>query len=463
MARIPHRRATLDHRMSDPPRRAAGTAGRALAAVALAASLVAADSAVAGTIVGTPGPDRLVAKSSSGDALVGGGGGDTLIGGPGDDQFFGVRSGNTIRAGARNNYIEGGSGDDRISAGDGANTVYGGSGHDRIELGNGNNYVDAGGSSTTVTAGHGNNVIHTGTGGGSYRVGNGNNVIFFGSGPAEIVAGGGANVIYINTGSKPKLVDCGGNPASVLFINPKNSKGGPAHQGAIKKGQIRNCATIVEQATPSDPMAGVTKIARGFSSYRLTGTKDRNDRLLGSHGSGTINGRGGNNIIWADHLKESGGKRAQRASSTITVANGNNTIYGGRGSVKITAGRGHNVIRGAERGTRITTRGGTQVIRLRGSGTNTVTLRGGTAYVESFTTKHRPRIRCLNGARGTVVWGRVKPRTNCRNRASAYSEKGRKLEVKGLVRIPDSETAIAGRPLPGDAGIGVQRPALVGS
>ncbi len=430
--------------------------------LAIAFSMVAIDTATAATIVGTPGRDRLVATSSGGDVLVGGGGADTMIGGPGNDQFFGVRSGNTIRAGAGNNVIEGGTGDDNITAAHGNNTIHGGSGHDRIEVGNGNNYIDAGGSRTTVIAGDGNNVLHTGSGGGSYRVGSGSNVIFFGSGRAQITAGGGVNSIYINTGSRPASVDCGGNPASVLYINPRNQKGGTVHAGMIRRGEIRNCVNIVEQPTPADPARGVTRIVRGFSSYQLNGTADRDDTLLGNHGSGTINGRGGNNVIWSDHLKDSGGKRARQAKSTITVGNGNNTIYGGRGSVTITAGSGVNVIRGGEGTTRITTRGGTQVIRLRGSGSNTVTLRGGTAYIESFT-QRPPRIRCLNGAKGTVVWGRVKANTNCRDRSSAYSAKGRQLQVKGLVRVTDSSTFFEGRPAPGDNGIGVPRPAMVGS
>lgn len=436
--------------------------GRVLVPLALVLSVAVVDSAAAETLVGTPGRDRLVATSAEGDVLVGGGGHDTLIGGPGNDQFYGVRSGNTIRAGAGSNVVEGGSGDDIVTAGDGANTIHTGSGHDRIELGNGNNYIDAGGGPDSVVAGNGNNVLHTGTGGGVYRVGNGNNVIFFGSGPAEITAGTGVNVIYINTGSKPKLVDCGGNPASVLYINPVNTKGGRGHAGGIKKGQYRNCATVLALPTPENPAKGVTRIARGFGSYRLTGTEDRNDTLLGSHGSGTIDGRGGDNVMWSDHLKASGGKRAREAESTITAGNGNNTIYGGRGSASITVGSGINVIRGAEGDTRITTRGGAQVIRLRGTGRNTVTIRGGSAYVEAFTSRRRPVIRCLGGAKGTVVWGRVKARTNCRERSSAYSKKGRELQVKGVVRVEDSFTAFEGRPKPGDNGIGVPRPALVG-
>lgn len=385
-----------------------------------------------------------------------------MIGGPGNDQFYGVRSGNTIRAGVGNNVVEGGTGDDTVTAGDGANTIHTGSGHDRIEVGNGSNYIDVGGGPDNVVAGDGNNVLHTGSGGGVYRVGNGNNTIFFGSGPAEITAGSGVNVIYINTGSKPKLIDCGGNPASILYINPINTKGGPGHAGGLKKGQFRNCANVIAQPTPADPSKGVTKIARGFSSYRLTGTADGNDTLLGNHGSGTIDGRGGNNVLWSDHLKESGGKRAREAKSTITAGNGNNTIYGGRGTATITVGSGINVIRGAEGDTRIRTSGGAQVIRLRGAGRNTVTINGGSAYVESFTTKHPPEIRCVGGAKGTVVWGRVKAKTNCRERASAYSAKGRKLQVKGIVRVPDVVTAFEGRPKPGDNGVGVPRPGLVG-
>lgn len=436
---------------------------RAVAGVAVGTvlALSVATGASAKTIVGTPGPDRLTATSPGGDVLVGGGGADTLIGGPGNDQIYGVRSNNVIRAGAGSNYVEGGTGDDTVTAGDGANTIYTGSGHDNIAVGNGNNYIDVGTSNDKVVAGNGNNVLHTGSGGGSYTLGNGNNTVFYGSGPAEIKLGGGVNIVYINTSSAAHSVDCGGNPQSVLYINPRTSKGGAANFGAIQRGQIRNCPTIIAQQAQHDPKEGVTRIKRGYAKFRLKGTPDRDDKLLGSHGSGTIVGGNGNNILWADHLKAGGDKRARKSTTTITSGNGNNQVFGGRGTNIISVGNGDNVIRAGEGNNTITTGSGHNVIRLQGRGRNTVTLRGGSSYVESFAKGPKPRIRCTKGAKGIVVYGRVKPRTNCKIRASAYSKRGAQYQVKGIVHIEDAPSAFEGRPKPGDNGIGVPRPPLV--
>src|SRR5690349_21199891 len=58
--------------------------------------LCTATSASAKVYVGTPGGDRMKAKSSAGDTLWGGGGADTLIGGNGPDKIYGVRSNNKI-------------------------------------------------------------------------------------------------------------------------------------------------------------------------------------------------------------------------------------------------------------------------------------------------------------------------------------------------------------------------------
>lgn len=429
--------------------------GLATVGVGLAMAFGMAAEAPAKTLVGSPGPDRLVGKSPAGDILYGGGGADTLIGGPGNSIIYGVRSGNRITVGDGSNYIQGGSGDDIVVAGNGNNTIYTGSGHDKITAGDGNNYVDSGGAPDQVTLGNGNNVLHTGSGGGTYQVGNGNNTIYYVSGPAHIVAGTGVNIIYVNTASAVGSVDCGGNPQSTIYINPRLDMGGVSNDKAIATGRIKNCPNIVQE---KGPQRIKSRSASTWGHISLDGDGG-NDKLFGGHGGGTINGGGGNNVLWADKIKASGGAKARSKTTTITAANGDNQIYGGRGTNIVTVGSGRNLIRGGAGDNRITTHGGDNVVRLQGAGRNTVTFHGGSNYVESFTRGSVPRVRCLSGAKAIVLYGRVKPKTNCHTRASAYSKKGKKLQVQGVEPIPDSDSAVEGRPRPGDNGIGVPPPA----
>lgn len=458
-------RGTSEHgdvEASHEPRCHGATRRAAVTALAMLVGLAAASEANARTIVGGPGPDRLVATSAGGDTLYGAGGADTLIGGPGGDRLYGGRAGNTIRAGAGNNYVEGGSGNDVITAQNGNNTIYSGTGHDRITVGDGNNYIDVGEARDTVVAGHGDNIVHTGSGGGSFRLGNGNNLVFFGSGDADISLGSGVNVVFVNSGSAVRNVDCGGNPQSVIYVNPRGASGGSNNASAIAAGRIRRCANIIEQPAPPIPNRGITVIKRGHAPFDMRGTAGGDDKLLGNHGGGRIDGRGGDNVLWADHQSASGGERARSRTTRITAQNGDNEIYGGRGHTIIDVGTGDNVIRGGEGSNRITTRGGSNIIRLQGKRSNVVTIIRGGSYVESFANgSTAPIIRCRSGARATIVHARLRPTTDCRGiRASAYTEAGRRQSLKGISRIKDSPSAIAGRPRPGEAGVGVPRPPL---
>ncbi len=431
-----------------------------LAALAgLLLSLVLVADATAKTIVGTPGPDRLVGRSAAGDRFYGGGGADRMTGGGGNNEFYGMRSGNRIVAGDGSNYVEGGPGNDDVTLGNGNNTYFGGTGHDKLVVGDGNNFMDDGGASGVIRAGNGNNVLHTGSGGGDYVLGNGNNVVYYGSGAAKIVVGTGVNVIFINSDSAPQLVDCGGNPQTVLYTQRPGDVGWISNRNAIAEGRIRNCPNVVPVAPQIPTGDGVYQSADGYDGYDFVGT-DGDDTLLGGHGSGRIDGRGGNNVLWADHIPTLGGALTRRGVSTITAGDGNNEIYGGRGTNVITVGRGHNFIRGGDNDNRITTNGGDNKINLQGQGSNEVVLRGGRGYVESFANGRAPRITCAAGAKAAVVFGRVRPRTNCAPVASAYSRKGQVLQIRGLLPIQPSYAGYHdGRLTPGQNGVGRPRPA----
>ncbi|MBJ7470134.1 MAG: hypothetical protein JHD16_02490 [Solirubrobacteraceae bacterium] len=426
-------------------------------ALGLAALAVAAPSAAAKTLIGTPAADVLVGTSATGDTLFGGGGADTLTGGPGPDIIYGVRSSNTIDAGEGNNYVEGGTGDDTIKAGNGNNTVFGSTGHDTITLGDGNNYVDPGGAPDVVVLGNGNNVINAGGGGMRLTAGSGNNTVYYHSGPDEIVLGGGVNQVYVAKVGQLAKIDCGGNPDSVLFVNRAEDPTLNAINFVIAEGKISRCPKVMLfDAIP----AASTQIASKTEPFSLTGT-DGPDRLFGGHGGGVIDGKGGNNILWADREPDTGGEFAKSKTTKIRATDGNNEIFGGRGTNDIFVGNGANFIRGGAFNNSISVGSGTNVIRLRGKGKNTVILRGGTAYVEAFVTGAvKPRVRCQDGAKAIIVYGLRKPITDCGTVVAARTARGKRLQILGLEIVGHSDPIVANQFAPGDNGIGVPRPPI---
>ncbi|MFT4035832.1 MAG: calcium-binding protein [Patulibacter sp.] len=425
------------------------------AAAALALALTPAVAAASAVKIGTPGSDRLKAKPS-GSTLWGGGGADTLIGGSGDDRIYGVRSDNRISAAGGNDYIEGGAGSDVIDGGTGNNTIFGSSGQDRIVAGDGNNYVDVGGGNDRAVLGDGNNVLVTASGGGSFQVGNGNNTIYYGSGIAYITAGSGVNQIYLSGTAGVRKLECGGNPATTVYVN--DSGLGPYSLQILAR-KVKHCPNI----TTYDGTKRITaKIAGLWNSFELTGGDGR-DKLFGGHGGGTIDGGGGDNEIWVDHNEATGLPRSQGFTTRVTVADGNNRIFGGRGTNIISAGNGNNFVRAGAWINDITVGSGVNQIRLQGAkSTNTVTIRGRAdnegSYVESLANGKRPVIRCVDGAKAAVVYGNTKPRTNCRPLVPVRSEKGEELQIERTPGVPAADLILEDQIAPGEYGIGVPRP-----
>lgn len=451
--------STAFFRPSATPRVAASTARlwRAALGVAAVAALGAVPSvAGAKTIVGTPGGDRIQAKSPGGDLLYGGGGADTLLGGPGPDVIYGVRSNNKIRGNGGDDYIEGGAGSDSIDGGVGNNTIFGSSGHDVITAGDGNNYVDVGGAPDIATLGNGNNVLVTGSGGGKYTVGNGNNTIYYGSGIASIKAGSGVNTIYLS-GTSGVHLSCGGNPQTVVYVNDAAIQ--QYTMQIFKRDRATNCPNITTYDGTKRIQA---RIAGQWDQFTLIGNAGR-DKLFGGHGGGIIDGKDGDNEIWADHIEQLGGARARAQTTRIIVGAGNNRIFGGRGTNIISAGDGNNFIRAGAWRNEITTGSGVNLIRLQGAkSTNSVVLSGRGAndgsYVESLANGKRPVIRCINGARAAVVYGNTRPKTNCSPVASARSVVGKRLQIERTPGVPASDPIVEPQIQPGEQGFGVPRP-----
>ncbi|MBO9531383.1 MAG: hypothetical protein J7513_00210 [Solirubrobacteraceae bacterium] len=428
------------------------TTATAAIALALTPAVALADSIK----VGTPGPDRLKA-APSGSMLWGGGGADTLVGGAGDDRIYGVRSDNKISGGGGNDYIEGGAGSDVINGGPGNNTIFGSTGQDKIIAGDGNNYVDVGGGHDSAALGHGNNVLVTASGGGTFSVGNGNNVIYYGSGISTITAGHGVNRIYLSGTAGLRKLECGGNPATTVYVN--EAALGPYSMQIFVRDKAKHCPNI----TTYDGNKRITaKIASEWGSFDFTGGEGR-DKLFGGHGGGSIDGGGGDNTIWADHLEDTGLPRSQQYTTNIKVTDGNNVIFGGRGTNNITAGNGNNFVRGGAHVNTINVGSGSNIIRLQGAqSTNEVNISGRGdnvgSYVESLANGKKPVIRCLNGAKAAVVYGNTKPNTNCRPLVAVRSKKGAELQLERTPGVPAADEIIEDQIVPGQDGFGVARP-----
>jgi Ca2+-binding RTX toxin-like protein len=85
---------------------------------------------------------------------------------------------------------------------------------------------------------------------------------------------------------------------------------------------------------------GLFKKKNGNESVTYTGTS-RSDELLGHHGSDTVSGGGGSDVLWGDWDPSN-----QPATQTDTIDGGDGTdfIYGSHGTNKIDAGAGNDVI-----------------------------------------------------------------------------------------------------------------------
>ena len=345
--------------------------------------------ALARTIAGTPGKDRLVGRADETNNISGDGGGDRIFGGALTDHLLGEWGGDDMFGRGGADVIDGGSGGDELDGGPGNDQILGGFGGDDIRAGDGDDFVDGGSAGDDIDGGPGNDTLHGGSATDHVDGGAGDDSIYSDSGGDIIDAGTGNDTVSVNNGTAARAVDCGPG-TDLLHINPHDKRGGIHDQRSLKSGRFRNCETVLETPRPHDPTKGKRKLTRDRGG-RARGT-ERNDTLLGAAGPDKLIGLGGDDVIWANR-KPTG---RSRGTDRVSAGAGDDIVYGASrgGRSIIDGGSGDDYLQGG--GVTSTGGSGFDTIRLVGHGFNRVNAGPGDDIVYAYA-KDAVRIDCGSG------------------------------------------------------------------
>jgi Ca2+-binding RTX toxin-like protein len=283
-------------------------------------------------IIGTNQDDTLYGTNQSdyisglggNDTLFGKDGNDRLLGGDGNDSLFGENGNDRLFGGNGNDSLSGGDSDDRLNGGDGDDTLLGDNGNDFLNGGNGND---------TINGGDGNDRLLGSLGSDSFIGGNGNDVVdyrAFGQGvtlrfeydisqtngtfvyqatPALRVAkdGGSSVPIYSYDPSTPDSKDTlesvetiigavgQNNTINFTFINPGTTRFAFVPSVSAPTITVDLAARTLTYNTTTLTIENFNNVIGSTGNDTLLG--DDNANVLDSFIGGTVNGRGGNDIL----------------------------------------------------------------------------------------------------------------------------------------------------------------------
>src|ERR671910_222965 len=248
----------------------------------------------------------------------------------------------------------------QINGSGGGDTIFGGIANDVLLGETGHDRIFAGAGTDTAVAGPGNDIVYSD------------------SGKDRLDAGSGDDTVYVNNGTAVGSVDCGeGN--DTIYINPYANRGGGSHAQALRAGRIRACETVIEQVRTKDPTVGVHRMIRSPRGRTLRGTPLK-DTLLGGSGPDKLYGEGGDDVLWGNRLPTG----PSRGIDRIFGGDGNDIVYGSRGSNVIDGGPGDDYLQGGPRHNVILAGIGDDTVRLTGSGSNRVSTGEGNDVVEAY-------------------------------------------------------------------------------
>ena len=293
-------------------------------------------------VLGTSGPDRMVAGASSAQ-LRGLEGNDriygaanarcNLIGGPGRDWIQGGKQADFIEGGAGQDTIIGGPGHDRLMGGDDADQIFGGDGADRIHGGDGRN----------ILIGHeGNDVITASGNGGNIMRGDGGSDLIRGAGGADTIIGGPGHDRLYAGGNNNRIAGQDGNDliqgkgfSSVLVGGQGNDTvyGGAGHDYLYGD----NGDDLIAGRGDDDFLIGHAGNDTMFGD-------DGDDHVIGMIGNDEIRGGNGNDMLWGvegnDLIIGAAGKDSLRGGD------GRDSLHGGDGDDLLIGGAGGDVLSG---------------------------------------------------------------------------------------------------------------------
>lgn len=340
-----------------------------------------------------------------------------FYGGNLDDRINNLTDGNTIYAGAGNDYIEhngamgcyisGGEGDDEIVLNTRAdNEVDGGEGNDKITIkssarnvkgGNGNDHYIIDGSSVTINDAVGSNIfeingsnnnIAAGSGKDTFYVNGNNNIARGGAGDDYIVINGSNNTIDGGTGNN-LVVDKGTGNSSINVTPDPNS--GTLFFNTIGQTQTVSLNgrlyTIKNTTTEASPNA--SNILK-YNYNSITGEVEfEGDNFTIESEDGFEHNliiKGNNNVIkggdQSDKIVVSSGSGNRvlggDGNDSILINTVNNKVQGGAGDDKIVinASQGNNLIDGEGGNDNITVNAGASTNIKGGFGNDTIKLNG---------------------------------------------------------------------------------------
>ncbi len=271
------------------------------------------------------GGDTLAA--GEGDNLVLGGlGDDHITTGVGNDQVFGDNGQATFTAGVltrleTTDTASDTGGLDTIDAGNGVNHVFGGLDADRITTGSGNDVVlgdngqvqwDNSGVQYVEIASEVSNALG---GGDTLAAGEGDNFVLGGLGDDDITTGAGNDQVF-------------GDNGQATFT-----------AGVLTRLETTDTASDTGGLDTIDAGNGVNHVFGGLDADRIT-TGSGNDVVLGDNGHVQWNNNGTQYTEIASEVSPLGG------NDILTLAGGDNTVFGGMGDDSVTTGGGADVIFG---------------------------------------------------------------------------------------------------------------------
>ena len=157
---------------------------------------------------------------------------------------------------------------------------------------------------------------------------------------------------------------------------------------------------MIEQAAPVDPTKGVSSSIPN-SGGSAHGT-DLNDNLRGQHGSDTILGLAGDDVIWGDQVHDPGGAAARAQRDDLDGGAGNDTIYGGRGINSVIGGDGNDFLQGGGLTRLIVGGNGDDTIKVTSGAKTTVDAGDGNDTITAIIARGRATVSCGPGV-DTVI------------------------------------------------------------